>query len=91
MWIGAKMIIIKIEDITLKYDDKEDGMDLLKVLVQYDGDIMRNDYMYRAHYNRLVHQAEMMKEYNIPEHEFDILEELFRNDFEADHFYDNEE
>lgn len=77
MWIGAKMIIIKIEDITLKYDDKEDGMDLLKVLVQYDGDIMRNDYMYRAHYNRLVHQAEMMKEYNIPEHEFDILEELF--------------
>lgn len=85
------MKIIKIEDVTLKYDDKEDDMDLLNILVQYAGDIMRNDYIYRAHYNRLVHQAEMMEKYNIPEYEFDILEELFRSDFNADHFYDNEE
>jgi len=85
------MKIIKIESINRHRDDREDDMDLMNVLVEYAGGVTGNASMLRAHYDRIIYQEKMMKDYGIPENEFNILEDLFRSEFNTDHFYDNED
>ena len=82
------MKIIRVEDVTkYGFDDRENDMDLMNVLMDYGDGITGNSYMYRAHYNRIVYQDALIKQHNIPQGEIDILEDLFRADFASDHFY----
>jgi len=86
------MKIIKVEDVTkYGFDDRENDMDLMNILIDYGDGVTGNSYMYRAHYNRLVYQEALIKQHNIPQWEIDMLENLFITDFEADRFYANED
>jgi hypothetical protein len=85
------MKILKIESISQHYNDRKDNMDLMNLLVEYDGGVTGHASMYRAHYDRLIYQESLQKKYNIPECDLNVLEDLLRDEFETDHFYDNEE
>jgi len=86
------MKIIKVEDVTkYGFDDRENDMDLMNILIDYGDGVTGNSYMYRAHYNRPVYQEALIKQHNIPQWEIDMLENLFITDFEADRFYANED
>jgi hypothetical protein len=85
------MKIIKIESINQHHDNREDNMDLMNVVVEYEDGIIGNVYLYRANYNRIIHQNFLAEKYGIPECELYKLGDLFLDEYEADHFYDNEE
>jgi len=85
------MKIINIIDSNQPDNNKISNMDLINIQVDYDNGMTGEMSIYRAHYNRLIHEEHMMEKYNIPEKEFHILEDLFEEDYNTSHFYDNED
>ena len=85
------MKILQIKNINQHYHNRTDDMDLINVLVEYDNGSTGNVSMYRARYDRQIYQENLMKKYNIPESDINILMAFLRNEFDTDHFYDNEE
>lgn len=84
------MKILKIEHESLRHDNKEDDMDLLDVLVEYLPGVIVKCSMYRAHYKRLLCQEIIMKKYHVPESDLNDFVDLLRDEFNADHFYDED-
>jgi|GEM_PF-4269588 len=81
------MKILKIQDITPFRGKEPNDMDLLNCLVEYNDGVTGNSYMYRAKYDKLIFQADLIKKYNITEYELNVFTDLIRDEIDTEHFY----